>query len=115
MTRLDEIKKRAEAASPGPWDFRSGLGWFDVHAHPYLHNSGNVLISVHNGTPENKRDADFIAHAREDVPWLLAQLEAAQNVVEAARFTLTGRDRSREGVLGKAIDEYDAAQREEKR
>lgn len=34
-------------------------------------------------------DAEFIAHAREDIPWLLAQIEKLQNRLGTFRFVTT--------------------------
>ena len=78
--RLEEIGSRADAASPGPWEPREDIsGWW--------------LISGSSGT---EQDARFIANAREDVPWLLSRLEAAEadarqqreDMAELLRWTL---------------------------
>ena len=62
--RIEEIKARCEAATPGPWDI--------------ILNGHNIKVER---TPAN---IDFIAHAREDIPWLLDQLAEAQRGADAA-------------------------------
>ena len=89
MLDLDAIEARAEAATPGPWTARLSDMW-EI-------NAGSDLVSVvescwlpddceagqHGGIPDVD-DARFIAHARTDVPALVAELRAAREVVEAA-------------------------------
>lgn len=88
---LNAIKARAEAATPGPWalcDFNEGTShpplWGAVNP-PYFNpldhpdqEAAEVQISV--GCYE---DAEFVAHAREDVPALLALVE--RQAAELAR------------------------------
>jgi hypothetical protein len=71
---LRAIKARCEAATPGPW--RSYIEGRD-------HTSGSSFIMT-GGTPRGEdielsgatpADQDFITHAREDVPLLLAEIE----------------------------------------
>lgn len=132
---LDEIRKRCEAATPGPWNIASrfsvntivysvpkGKGWL-----------GNKLIDVPEygcvATPHdrgNERqittmgeafgitdDAKFIAHARTDIPALLDALEKAQAVIEASRvlhglvFPMPADECRAHAELGFALDAYD--------
>ena len=73
MSRLEEIKARAEAATPGPWQWREDEPASLVHVtDPRLH-PWNVLKAPDWGP--TLADAAFIAAAREDVPWLLAEVE----------------------------------------
>lgn len=67
---LDEIKAREQAATPGPW-----FTWADW----LVHTETNV---GQNGVPPkavigtfNKLNPDFIAHARHDIPALVAEVE----------------------------------------
>jgi hypothetical protein len=62
MTRLEEIAKRAEAATPGKWKPNSNEGYCDRW----------MFIDQGDGIYIRDADAEFIAHAREDVPYLLA-------------------------------------------
>ncbi len=78
MLDLDAIEARAEAATPGPWREPKnglGLGWTIFPKN----SKGWSIATCDSGT-----DADFIAHARTDVPALVAELRVAREVVEAA-------------------------------
>lgn len=98
-----EIKARAEAATPGPW-ISDGM------AHPWKPSQrsafddrgasidsdatiGHRQEVVVGGAQEEQggavgvllnHDAEFIAHARADVPWLLVELAAARAQAEHA-------------------------------
>ena len=74
MDRLDEIHARCEAATPGPWK--------------YIDNGFDGMIkseeeTICGGEPcegriEDGPDAQFIAHARDDIPYLLDRAEKAE-------------------------------------
>lgn len=75
---LQAMKRRCAEARPGPW--RSFVEGRD-------HTSGSSFIMV--GEPENRgadielsgatpEDQDFIAHARQDVPILIEEIERLQ-------------------------------------
>lgn len=64
LADLAAMRARAENASPGPWAVVSG-----GHGRYIDHDITGPARSAHHGF--FKRDADFIAHAREDVPALL--------------------------------------------
>src|SRR3954453_17659598 len=89
MTDIDEqsleaIKQRAAAATPGPWegDPVDGIGqrwsrptpWLDVIA---MEGSDSWGGCNHRLT-SNDADASFIAHSREDIPWLIERLQEAE-------------------------------------
>lgn len=72
---IQAIKARAEAATPGPWDWDDvediplangmpGPKWLEVGTEP-----GDFLIC--ELSHKQKANAEFIAHARTDVPYLL--------------------------------------------
>jgi hypothetical protein len=82
---LKAIRERTEAATPGPWYWEKldADGWNDTEM-PYLASASDEGV-MHfgdceqyypsEGSPPNDEDAEFIAHAREDVPKLLAEIE----------------------------------------
>ena len=88
MSKLDDIQARADKASTGPWavdheDYdgasvymNDGIGWGRAY----------VCTDLQQGEDEGANDAEFIAHAREDVPKLVAALRAAEEV--AARLDM---------------------------
>ena len=79
MSRLDEIKARADAATEGPWvrdmhspDMSGRSGWY-IRGPRELGLRSMVLNSrMLSG------DAEFIAASREDVPWLVDQVESLE-------------------------------------
>lgn len=87
--RLDReaMRRRAEAATPGPWS----ISQYPQSA--FVHAGGGGTFG-----PARKPDAEFIAHARTDVPALLDALGAAEAEVDRLR-----------AVLASAVRGYDAA------
>ncbi len=96
MSRLEEIRARAQVATPGPWKSYSGdviiygVDWYE----PVICGSSNTPRGFSVAEP----DLDFIAHAREDVPWLLEQMsnltrerDTALALVERAKQECYGR------------------------
>ena len=63
MNRLNEIEARANAATEGPWDVFMGR----------IDHPGRSLVAVAYDVAREE-DAEFIAHARTDVPTLVAAL-----------------------------------------
>lgn len=63
--RLAAIQARCDAASPGEWQAERGLS---LQPDVALENGAWIAETHHMS------DAEFVAHAREDVPWLLAQV-----------------------------------------
>ena len=71
--RLGAIKKRCNESTPGPWI---------VGKHPKVVTApcpccGDICECTQYGPGEGPRNynSEFIAHAREDVPWLMAEIE----------------------------------------
>lgn len=97
MKRLDEIEARTRAATEGPWEAE----------HHYNRLTGKHAVSEiprvaecmgnGDGGLDCKEDAEFIAHARTDVPALVA----------VARFALSlhSQDRDRD-ECGHCADSY---------
>ena len=93
--RLEEIRKRVEAATPGPWeveDYRCDGDWRSTgnvwarnkgHYHPGTKVCGvnchsMSSISDPRDIGEFEGNSAFIAHAREDIPFLLSELAKLQ-------------------------------------
>lgn len=85
--RLEEIRRRCEAATAGPWDWiYTGGEQHEIrmpssmnkavyppqHKIEYFHG-----LYSEDGEPfeEAQSNAEFIAHSREDIPWLLKRDE----------------------------------------
>lgn len=108
---LDEIQKRADAATPGPWRWGCWNTFFlssepdDMRARNTLEHDpalpqdsagvqtpeqrGRRVLSVEDDGP-SLEDRMFIAHAREDIPALIAEIRRLQPVCY-----LCGGDRAR--------------------
>lgn len=75
MDRLSEIGARCDAATPGPWTLAydcDGTG-----PHEIRNVAGRTIIYAH--LDEN---AEFCLHARDDVPYLLGEIERLNKAVE---------------------------------
>ena len=113
MKRLDEIEARANAASPGPW--------FDEERNldePW--DLTTVYYGFHNGeTPDRDLvaeaaydNAEFIAHARQDVPALVAALRAVLELHPRAGVVSVDPERGLvedEAVCAECIVNYEPA------
>jgi len=86
-SRLSEIKTRLEKTTPG--------GWHHSDAHGSCVVTENRTVMICDLDPEGGyrtytkwsgrwSDADFIAHARQDIPWLIEQLAEAMERVQRA-------------------------------
>ena len=83
MDRLEEIRQRTEAATPGPWDSKTNRhpecngepwGWISGA-------SGNITWSGSAG----KANADFIAHSRDDMEYLLSEVTELTELLNASK------------------------------
>ena len=106
---LAEIRARAEAATPGPWTVDEGPALAD----PLLEGEGDWYRQIEGWTNTgwewlclSPEDAAFIAHAREDIPALVAEVERLQ--AELARVRPVAEAAQRWHV---AAQHYDAAMR----
>lgn len=88
MTRNEEIRERCENATPGPWEVGSDI-FVDPNVHIGIYQrveNGFVRIARANSdvSENNKHNAKFIAHAREDIPFLLAEVDRLQDELQYA-------------------------------
>jgi predicted metal-dependent phosphoesterase TrpH len=98
--RLEEIRKRAEAATKGPWESKcrsvgnegNDPAWPEkdfLQFHVRWTDGSEVEVVGPKEVTWGRgdfygRDADFIAHAREDIPWLLSELERMDALYRSA-------------------------------
>ena len=85
--RIAEITARCVAATPGPWKVKIhneeyGQGYGEI---TYFVDIEGELLKI--GLADNNRllvkyrsDTDFIAHAREDIPYLLSKLSEQEKM-----------------------------------
>lgn len=76
MIDLKAIKARADKASPGPWFIFGRKGTEVLDGHPD-YDSSEYIVPSNDMHPEKMRpeNAEFICHAREDIPALIARVE----------------------------------------
>ena len=82
--RLTAIQQREQQATKGPWfawyastDF---VGWTVQIAAGWLFKASDKC---------GEHDAGFIAHASEDIPWLVQQVQSLQQALAEAQTCLT--------------------------
>ncbi|UYZ12187.1 hypothetical protein A6764_00045 [Brevibacillus sp. WF146] len=80
---LTAIRERAEKATPGPWLWSGAKvlngKYMFVPQGSYL---ADTLITFGDTYENGGYDAEFIAHAREDIPRLLAEIERLRTALE---------------------------------
>ena len=82
MDRLEEIRQRAEAATPGPWKTVTHEEYSTVDVDE---QGGENIAMVGSAIA----DADFIANAREDIPHLLSEVDRL-NALHKREIIITG-------------------------
>lgn len=115
--RKDAIRARIDAATPGPW-FVVGLPWNagtpfvvagheDPHYGTFVADLENLAAEVMDDDARLARnevaDAEFIAHAREDVEALLNDVEFLEGEAKRA-WTQVGRQADIKAKALRAID-----------
>jgi hypothetical protein len=97
---LEEIRRRCDEATPGPW--KSLIEGRD-------HTSGSSFIMTGHGKTRGNdielsgatpADQDFIAHARQDIPRLLAEIANFTNFSVYARRERERLNQERAAALG---------------
>lgn len=80
---LQAIKERVEKATPGPWGFDKGkkehMDRRPAVIEVFVEEENEWFIS---GDISDLKDAEFIAHAREDIPALIAEVERLQKALK---------------------------------
>lgn len=77
---LEAIRARVEKATPGPWTSHDA-GDGDLNIVRNDKHSGFLVASILVATEEDRPNAEFIAHARMDVPALLAHVAELREVL----------------------------------
>jgi len=100
LQRIKEIEIRAAKATPGPWESDGVRVYSDHSKCKYgLVADCDLELAIKGAEPQLPYDPDFIAHTREDTPWmcelarkLLAVAEAARVVTEQAQLQFDWED-----------------------
>ena len=90
---IEEMRKREQAATPGPWavfDDYLGLNVRTAGRRATSQSRAEMPELIAHGTSTgdvefDAADAEFIAHAREDVPALLDEVERHREALEAVK------------------------------
>jgi hypothetical protein len=88
---LEAMEAREKAAQAGPWfahpDTDDGTDQcYGITTSPEVHGGDDVVRTDLGCYPPDMVTAEFIAHARTDMPRLLAEVRALRAEVEAARL-----------------------------
>ena len=75
---IEAIRKRADKATEGPWWASEGLYVVNNLTGDSYEWDADFVAET-----ERESDAEFIAHAREDIPKLLAEIERLRSGLEA--------------------------------
>ena len=77
-TRIDEIKARCDNATPGAWEY-GGIDFIFHANNPIASIRGwsylPSMVGAEKAVVQMDNNAEFIAHARDDIPYLLSELE----------------------------------------
>ena len=101
--RLDEIRARTEAATPGPWRaYGNTVEQEKTGCHQVVGTefTGGGYMAYERLTTKDE-DATFIAHAREDIPYLLAEIERLRAALELGYRATESRN-----LLAAASDDW---------
>lgn len=86
--KLAEIWERCEKATPGPWNVNNmslqHLGALEIDGNGYKGHRCVAIAQYSGGSedPEIRPNANFIAHSREDISWLLDRVEELERLAE---------------------------------
>jgi hypothetical protein len=92
-SHLDAIRTRSRNASDGPWSVRRIPNSFPSHAgdrytHPCVRGFRVPRRIYEVASQQVEADAEFIAHARQDIPALLDELDQLRATLQDCQKTL---------------------------
>lgn len=106
--RLRDIEARVEAVTPGPWKSGHYAPTEQVSVYYDQIDEGTSCIArttytILDGSEQSISDMNFIAHARQDVPWLLAEVRRLEATLvemeEKARLFATKCEYSLDRIM----------------
>src|SRR5260221_1824112 len=111
--RLEEIQARLNSSSAGPWTVHND-GYPDEPAetfhvvienahHPNPEIAGCDLVLADIFAMNAKADAEFIAAARTDIPWLIEKLARAYDILDDLEVYADGDSRELVKALRKGV------------
>lgn len=102
----DAIRARVDRATEGPWGHHAHTHGLpsDGPTHVCVFDPEDVPVAELDYSSWGERDAEFIAHARTDVPALLDALDAAEAENERLRVTLYESEQAANALRSKVHD-----------
>lgn len=85
---IEPIKKREQAATPGPWTFIPEKGTNKGGIQPVCYFGDDITYYPNAGYIYEEADGEFMAHARTDIPALLDELERTREAAKELRSSL---------------------------
>jgi hypothetical protein len=80
VNKLEEIREREKKATNGPWRANCGGESSVWGPCPGTRGTSSMRIALVGFARFDARNADFIANARQDIPYLLSLIEEARNI-----------------------------------
>ena len=109
--QLEEIKARADVATPGPWTVHAPHHYTEAAIHGPEGDGHGIIVSTYTGAINPLQDVAFIAHARTDAPALLAEIERVRLLAKAIhRWHLDGTLPSDDWVRNTVEGTYPASE-----
>lgn len=110
MSKLDTqaAKKRCEAAGPGPWKAERREPYRNEHigGHTYLIRAPNGNMPVDKHGIWEEAEAEFIAHARTDLPAALEELEKTRGLLRRVKETRHDEHLIDRHIALEAVEDY---------
>jgi hypothetical protein len=121
---FDEIKAREQAATPGPWEMDASEGdcgapqnvcprglmycddkcpkceYWEITQGAWV--NGPDFIECGDFSFFNDSDADFIAHARTDIPALIAEVERLNSLIEKLGNMVNSYEKRKDDAISDA-------------
>ncbi|MDQ8092125.1 hypothetical protein [Bacillus amyloliquefaciens] len=82
--KLEGIRQRADAATEGPWR----IGKQSPNGLSNIGTIGGLLTAQ----TTNEDDAKYIAHARQDIPWLISEIDRLNSGIDSVLYDLRNED-----------------------
>lgn len=101
---LQALRARLRAASSGPWSVQRIPNSFDSHAgdrftHPCVRGFRVPRRLYNLAWQQVEADAEFMAHARQDIPTLLEEVEHLKATIEECRVAVTDMRQRRSHLI----------------
>ncbi|MDL5143121.1 hypothetical protein [Bacillus atrophaeus] len=95
--KLEEIRQRADAATAGPWlpnnDINYDQGKAKIIWGPKGPGCGSIAeVRVDYPNTPRENDCIFIANARQDVPWLISEIDRLNSGIDSIIYDLRNED-----------------------